>query len=731
MKNATVSSSKKKSLTVFAMFAVAVMLLPTASAFVIDDITIDTNSLPYSKTWDILDSGLVNMRFINIDNDMTLNIKFENVGSSVIGTNFSNYGMFESENSIFLIDISSSNNNEVLSFIANSGMSMTISEILKGGFVEGCDDCLLKGETYPGIADLSSIPEYSNAYESHEITLTIPDTSIPHSLSVISDEVISFFAVTEGKISLYDMMNDDNTPYEPAFPLLLPIGTSQVILRSMGSAYVEVQISTNIEQASSGITDLELEWLGMDNIRLTNDIAELEQPNIYVDSNNIIHTAWIDYRNSGSIYYKNKNYISEVWNSEIQITNGSYIPEELDFSGSDNNLYIVFKYPSSTSNYWEDRIMFMKSVDGGQTWTSPTSIGIGKSPSISTSGNHVYIAYQSTTTDPMDFNGNVGSQLHVLHSCNGTTWDDTTFYESAVYQTSIPIITANENYVHLVWAGSDDKLHYAYSDDYGVSWSATTSSYVEIECELSDYVMNEPFSIASQLDNLYIVWSDVRDGQEEIYYKKKDSSGWRADIKITSSNDSSLNPKITCLADDSSSQNIHLVWEEMAESGKKTIHYKGLEESGSDLTTKTMISNNIDSESSQPDIAIDYFNGIHIVWVDDRDGNQELYYSGSESPVLTIDSPILMDSAIEAGDPITIVTTIRNSGEVSAINIPVNFYSFPEENLFATVVIDEISPHSYESISAVWNSTAGSHDIVVTIDLDNTYSNGAIVSAST
>ena len=148
--------------------------------------------------------------------------------------------------------------------------------------------------------------------------------------------------------------------------------------------------------------------------------------------------------------------------------------------------------------------------------------------------------------------------------------------------------------------------------------------------------------------NTYVVWSDDRSGDFEIYYKKRNASSgsWESDSRITNSSGYSRSPAVVVDVD----ANLQVVWMDNRD-GDWEIYWNKWYGSWSGDTRLTSSS----GFSGFPDICADSAGGIAIVWQDERDGNYEIYFrkwtssGGWSSEVrLTNNSALSMFPAISA-----------------------------------------------------------------------------------
>lgn len=136
---------------------------------------------------------------------------------------------------------------------------------------------------------------------------------------------------------------------------------------------------------------------------------------------------------------------------------------------------------------------------------------------------------------------------------------------------------------------------------------------------------NNAWSIAAKGDTVHAVWFDTRHVRPnyEIYYRRSQDGGanWEPETRLT--ND-------TCYSGYSSvavsGQNVHIVWFDNR-SGNEDIYYKRSTDAGTtwgpdtQLTTSPVI-------QDFPSVAV-WWSDIHVVFSDERNGNWEIYYMRS------------------------------------------------------------------------------------------------------
>lgn len=180
-------------------------------------------------------------------------------------------------------------------------------------------------------------------------------------------------------------------------------------------------------------------------------------------------------------------------------------------------------------------------------------------------------------------------------------------------------IAVNGNYVHTTF--TDDRegnfeVYYKRSTDGGASFGADVRMTF-------DAFSSHNSAIAVSGSNVYIVWYDSRDGNTELYYKLSNDNGdtWTADTRLTNNSGKSWHPSVTV-----NGSVVQIVWHDDTP-GNNEIFYKRSDDGGNTWTTDLQLSNTAGS-SNLPGIAVSG-SVVHVCWYDSTAGNWEIYYKRS------------------------------------------------------------------------------------------------------
>jgi hypothetical protein len=216
--------------------------------------------------------------------------------------------------------------------------------------------------------------------------------------------------------------------------------------------------------------------------------------------------------------------------------------------------------------------------------------------------------------------------------------------------------------LHIVWSDDRDgneEIYYKRSTNGGLFWGGDTR-LTNSTNHLSEYPQ---FSVSGSF--LHLVWQKLINSNWIIFYKRSTDEGtsWGADVSLSSDSITSMIPSIS-----SSGQFVHIAWEDHQ---SQRLIYKRSTNGGQSWEANKFISNNLGAGS--PSISV---NGsiVHVVWYNGM-GNIDYNRStdggiswGAETQ-LTIDSHASFMPSVSASGAFVHVTweDLRNGGSNSEI----------------------------------------------------------------
>ncbi|MEO8512317.1 MAG: T9SS type A sorting domain-containing protein, partial [Ignavibacteria bacterium] len=194
---------------------------------------------------------------------------------------------------------------------------------------------------------------------------------------------------------------------------------------------------------------------------------------------------------------------------------------------------------------------------------------------------------------------------------------DTRLTNNSAQSNYVSVSSSGVN-VHCVWQDYRDtttEVYYKRSTDAGNTWSA------DARLTNNPAASNGPtISVTGQ--NAHVFWSDTRIGNAELYYKRSTDGGasWSSDTRLTFAADEANNPGSFAFG-----PFVAITW-----SGWRTgfyeIYYKSSIDGGLNWSNDLQLTPSSNSGGSyKPSIDVSD-SAAHVVWYDNRDGNNEVYY---------------------------------------------------------------------------------------------------------
>jgi hypothetical protein len=359
------------------------------------------------------------------------------------------------------------------------------------------------------------------------------------------------------------------------------------------------------------------------------------QRSVAVSANGRIHVVWTDMKPPPypemymGVWYSYSDNGGNTWSASQCISQPVYYgPQLLNYTNESPSVAVInpeqinAMWDAVDEAYYEGFAFYDRSDDNGiswqhraqwQYWAVEPPSGFN---SLCSDGNNYLMFYdQQWVPQFMEY------RLLNLYSTNsGENWQSASWHgwDNGNKSDEIPCTACDSNDAgYLVWDTVDTLNH-------PVIMYGTTGG---VEKQLVPYAgtggRGGAFIESDLNGKLYVVWSDSRDGNNEIYFKKSTDRGvtWGSDMRVTSASGSSESPVIVL----GGQGRIFLVWVDNRD-GNKEIYFKCSENDGATWNPDTRLTYNI-SPSDYPHIAVSPSkDAIYVAWNDDRDGQSEAYF---------------------------------------------------------------------------------------------------------
>ena len=368
------------------------------------------------------------------------------------------------------------------------------------------------------------------------------------------------------------------------------------------------------------------------------------------------------------------------WRKIIGLSNSNMSSQGPRIAVSGNNVYVVWEESVNSGN---NKIMFAKSTDRGDTFSKPVNLTLGaithsETPSIAAFRNNVYIVWADSFPENFD--------IFFLKSTNGgnsfTKPMNLSNDPGISYQPRIA--TDGNNGVYVLW--TDNSLG-NYNILFTKNIGGTTFSMPLVLTNDVKGVSNFPNIAVSNNNNVYVVWSHKNNTDfdpsntnnqtqtYDIFLTKSKDRGNTFSKPINLSNDpsNSQNPAVAI----SRNNNVYVVWTDNSIGTYETFLTKS-KDRGNTFSKVTVVSNNV-ARSTSPSVST-YGSNIYVVWSDNGFGNSEIFYTQSTDNGSTFNMPININNDTGISDLAQITTDPDDDGSN-------NIYLVWQDNITGNIVI--------------------------------------------
>ncbi len=403
------------------------------------------------------------------------------------------------------------------------------------------------------------------------------------------------------------------------------------------------------------------------------------RPQISSDSNGHIYVTWHDKRNrqSEDIYFNYSADYGVTWHrNDVRLNTGdapgandSYGPQLSN--DSNGHVYVTWTDTRNAINNNNSDIYFNYSEDYGVTWklsdiridrdTIPFVLGNANGSQISSDGNgHVYVTWEDHR-NAIDnrTHGISNSDIYFNYSDNyGVTWQVNdirlnTGDAPGANQSWAPQISSDSNgHVYVTWGDDRDgrsDIYFNYSADYGVTWHRN-----DVRLNTGD-APGANGSYDPQLSSdgngyVYVTWKDSRNGSPDIYFNYSADNGvtWqRNDVRLDTGDEpgTSDSSEVRICSDDDG--HVYVIWRD-ERNGREDIYFNYSNNYG-ETWRDSDISLDLPPDAF-PQIRSDGNGRIYVTWQDERYGASDIYFNYSEdSGVTWLIKPIRLDTGDTLG----------------------------------------------------------------------------------
>jgi hypothetical protein len=294
------------------------------------------------------------------------------------------------------------------------------------------------------------------------------------------------------------------------------------------------------------------------------------------------------------------------------MTGHSHFPQVYSF---ENYVYVLWEETMQNGS----EVLFARSSDHGNTFQQQ-KINLSNdtldsiNPRLFTSGNNIYVVWESRQLEGS------GEILFTQSSDNGVTFTRAINLSNDTGDSEQPEVTSQENNVYVVWEDihtvGPDNILYTQSIDGGQTFGRP----INISNNTGD--STDPL-IASQGNNVYLVWADNSVGDYDIIFRRSTNNGtsFEDTINLSTSSGNSVEPSLAIQGD-----NVYVVWKDfLIDNAPSAEIVFARSTNGGSFFDKPLNISNTPGGSGNPEVGV-FRNYLYIVWEDTSTGNSDIYF---------------------------------------------------------------------------------------------------------
>jgi len=363
------------------------------------------------------------------------------------------------------------------------------------------------------------------------------------------------------------------------------------------------------------------------NVRADNGSSYSYDPAIAVNSSGVIFLVWSDYRNTANndIYSSKSTNHGAFFIGDVRVdgsSGGDQLSPDIAI-GNDDTIHVLWQDSRGST----DDIYYSNSTNSGSTFNTDkrvddSSSGQQRSPAIAVYGTTIHAVWEDTRNGNYDI-------YYAKSSDNGDTWGTNVRVDNTGAGTSDQrypdLITDSGGDIFVAWQDNRNgnfDIYFASSTNGGSSFNTN----VRVDDTGSGTSSQEKPAIALDgSDNIHIAWQDSRTSGYDIYYCNSTTSGasFNADKRVDDS--ASGDQKEVAITVDVNNI-VHVTWQDYRNSASPDIYHSNMTLSGT-FNTNARVDDSSSGFQELPDIGTDSNANIYIVWEDDRNTDDDIYFS--------------------------------------------------------------------------------------------------------
>jgi hypothetical protein len=377
-------------------------------------------------------------------------------------------------------------------------------------------------------------------------------------------------------------------------------------------------------------------WGGDRRVNSDSGTAYQLHPAVAISGSGNVTVVWQDHRRGSDDIYSQQLDVSgyKLWVADVQVNsdtgtasqwspalavdgNGNAVVVWQDFRNGDADIYAQ-KVDASGNRLWTAD-MCVNSDNGTASQWSPAVV-------MDSDGNSV-VVWQDIR------NGDADIYVQKIDASGNRLWaaDTRVNSDSGIADQSTPAVAVNgDGNAVIAWnderSGNDD----IYAQKLDASGNRLWAADVRVNSDSGTAGQFEPAVAVDDIGNATVVWTDRRNGHEDIYAHRLDASGnkqWTDDVRINSDSWTAYqwHPTVAVGGDG----NLVVVWSDYRNGSgwnNSDVYAQRLDATGNKLwATDVMVNSYIWIQQGSSTVAVDSIGNAVVVWYEYRNDNYDIY----------------------------------------------------------------------------------------------------------
>lgn len=392
------------------------------------------------------------------------------------------------------------------------------------------------------------------------------------------------------------------------------------------------------------------------------------QHTVATDTGGNVHVVWYDNRTgTNQVFYRKWSRATGTWGPITQVTNQSVAAYRPAIACDDSGNVHITWYQSTSPNYgiWYKRWNVATGTWGDSVYLyNPGGTYLNYYPSIACrpGGNNVHIVwYGRDASNPTYF------RIKHMEYTPGTGWSSVSivdnFPSDSNIQASVAVDQADSVYV--VWR----KRVAGY---YQVFYRGRSGSGVWRDIEqVSDVNANADMfacavAVSEDGSTVHVVWNGDVPGSanDRVFCRQKTSSGWGTTETVSTYNDGNQYDPVVAEVGGI----VNVIWRGYTEISPSRFEILYRQKQAGSWGEVMQLTNRNNSGLYYPALWAGEFDDLHIVWYDNSDGDNDVYYIRGELVDAGVSSILSPSGLIIPGTAVTPRVVCRNFGAFNNVD---------------------------------------------------------------